>query len=80
MERLHHLCPKTESWLPSARPHGMTCRVRRPRKKKEAAKRFHGHEKTPPRSLRHHSKTVCRLRWRCAEPVKRKLSTSVKSL
>ena len=76
MERLHHLYPKTESWRQGERPHGMTCRVRRPGKKRKAAKRFHGHEKTPPRSLRHHDKTACRLRRRCADPIKDKFSTS----
>ena len=79
MERLHHLCPKTESWRQGARPHGATCCVRRPRKKKEAAKKSLGHEKTPPHSLRHDSKTACRLRWRCADPIKDKFSTSAES-
>ena len=80
MERLHHLCPKTESSRQGERPHGVTCRVRRPGKMKETAKRSHSHEKTPLRSLRHHGKTACHLLWRCADPVKSKLSASVKSL
>ena len=79
MERLHHLCPKTESWRQGARPHGATCRVRRPPKKKEAAKKSLGHEKTPPRSLRHHGKTACRLRWRRTDPIKDKFPTSTES-
>ena len=79
MERLHHHCPKKESWRQGARPHGATCRVRRPHKKKEAAKKSLGREKTPPRSLRHHDKTACRLRWRCADPIKDKFPTSAES-
>ena len=76
MERLHHICPKTESWLPGTRPHGVTCRVRRPRKKKEAPKKSLGREKTPPRSLRHNGKTACHLRRRCADPIKDKFFAS----
>ena len=79
MERLHHLCPKTESWCPGARPHGATCRVRRPRKKKEAIKKSLGHEKTPPHSLCHHGKTACRLWRRCMDRIKDKFSTSAES-
>ena len=79
MERLHHLCPKTESWHQGAQPHDATCRVRRSHKKREAAKKSLGREKTPPRSLRHHGKTVCRLRRWCADPIKDKFSTSAES-
>ena len=79
MERLHHLCPKTESWRPGARPHDATCHVLRPCKKKEAAKKSHGCEKTPPHSLHHHGKTVCHLQRRCSDPIKDKFSTSTES-
>ena len=79
MERLHHLCPKTESWRQGAWPHGATHRVRRPRKKKEADKKSLDHERTPPRSLRHHGKTACHLQWRCADPIKNKFPTSAES-
>ena len=64
---------------PKRRPHGTTCRVRRPCKKREAAKKSLGHEKTPLRSQRHHGKTARRLQWRCADPIKDKFSTSVES-
>ena len=47
--------------------------------KKEAAKKFLYHEKMPPRSLRHHSKIVCRLRRRCMDHIKDKFSTSAES-
>ena len=79
MERLHHLCPKTESWRPGAGPHDATCRVRRPRKNKEAANKSLGREKTPPCSLRHHGKTACRLQRQYADPIKDKFPTSTES-
>ena len=76
MARLHHLCPKTVPWRQGAQPHGTTRRVRRPRKKKEAAKKSLGHEKMPLHSLCHPGKTACRLRRWCADPIKDKFSTS----
>ena len=76
MERLHHLCPKTESWRPGTQPHGAYCHVRHPHKKKEGSKKSLGREKMPPHSLCCHGKTTRRLRRLCVDPIKDKFSTS----
>ena len=72
-ERLHHLCIKTALWRQGARPPVDTHHVGRPREKKEAAKKSPGRKKTLLRSRHHHNKTACRLRWRCADPIKGRL-------
>ena len=79
MERLHHLRTKTAPWHQDERPLGATCHTGRPRAKKEAAKKFPDHKKMLLRSRRHHNKTACRLRWRCADPIKDKFPTSAES-
>ena len=48
--------------------------------KKEAVRRSLGRKKMLLRSLHHHGKTARHLRWRCADPIKNKFSTSVESL
>ena len=66
MACLHHLSPKTAPWHQGARLCGMIRRARRPRAKREAAKKFPGRKRMLPRSQRDRDKTVCRLQWRCA--------------
>ena len=57
-ERLRHLLPKKAPWLQGARPLDVTHRVRRPRGKKEAAKKFLGLKKALMCSLNYHGKTA----------------------
>ena len=73
MACLHHLCPKMEPWNQGARLRGMIHHARRPRAKREAAKKFRGREKLHLRSPRHLVKTAHRLQRRSADLVKTKL-------
>ena len=73
MACLHHLSPKTVSWHQGARLRGVIRRARRPRAKREAAKKFRGCEKLHLRSPRHLVKTAHRPQRRSAHLVKTKL-------
>ena len=79
MACLHHLAPKTVPWRQGASLHDAICRARRPRVKKEAAKKSLGREKAPPHSMRHHGKTARCLRPRCVDPIEDKFPTSTES-
>ena len=73
MACLHRLNPKTVPLHQGARLRSVIHRARRPRVKKEAAKKSRGREKLHLRSPRHLAKTVHRLRRCSVDLVKTKL-------
>ena len=73
MACLHHLNPKKVPWNQGAHLRGVIHRARRPRVKKEAAKKSRGREKLHLCSLRHLVKTAHRPQRRSADLVKTKL-------
>ena len=73
MACLHHLSPKTSPWHQGVQLHGVIHRARRPRAKREAAKKSRGREKLHLRSLRHPVKTAYHLQWHSVHLVKTKL-------
>ena len=73
MACLHHLNPKTVPWHQGVRLRGVIRPARRPRAKREAAKKFRGREKLHLRSPRHLAKTTHRPQRRSAPLGKTKL-------
>ena len=73
MAYLHRHDPKMVPWHQGARLRGVIHRARRPRVKKEAAKKSRGREKLHRCSSLHLVKTACRLQCRSADHAKTKL-------